>query len=111
MNNIFADAALDEIDEVDCALISDENLNNAIDEIRANGYSSEFDDLVDDEEPVDTTVDYSDVDSTADVVDIDADDIIAAERDLATDPFGDDELIDSVIGDDADDVILDDEDL
>ena len=81
------------------------------DDSRDKRHDISDDDLVDDDEdiPVDTNQDYSGDMIDLDIEGADADEIIAAERDIATDPFEDDELIDIAMNtDDGIDVAADD---
>lgn len=97
-------------DPEDCAILGDEDMENAL-------IDSDTEDLPDDGDYEDTDDDDIDLnqDFTGDIADldiegIDADDIIAAERDIAHDPFEDDELIDAATnGGDDDDIFLDDD--
>lgn len=78
-------------DAIDTALASDDS----IDDIEVK--EDEFEDDI-----VDTNISYEDDDIDNSLEGIDADDIIAAERDIAFNPFEDDEIIDAAIGDDKD---------
>ena len=78
-------------DAIDIALASDDS----IDDIEVEEDESE-DDIVD------TDISYEDDDIDNSLEGVDADDIIAAERDIAFNPFEDDEVIDAAIGDDKD---------
>lgn len=96
-------------DPEDCAILDDESVEDALDDIESEGISD--DDLVDDDEdiPVDTNQDYSGDMIDLDIEGADADEIIAAERDIAADPFEDDELIDIAMNtDDGIDIAADD---
>ena len=96
-------------DPEDFAILDDESVEDALDDIESEGISD--DDLVDDDEdiPVDTNQDYSGDMIDLDIEGADADEIIAAERDIAADPFEDDELIDIAMNtDDGIDVAADD---
>ena len=86
-------------DSIDAALIGDSDVDAVLDSMH-----EDIEDLVDDEddEIVDTDIDYSEDEVDNTLEGLDADDIIAAERDIAFDPFEDDEIIDTAIGDDAD---------
>lgn len=97
-------------DPEDCAILGDEDMENAL-------IDSDTEELPDDDDYEDTDNDDIDLnqDFTGDIADldiegIDADDIIAAERDIAHDPFEDDELIDAATnGGDDDSIFLDDD--
>jgi len=97
-------------DPEDCAILGDEDMENAL----LDSDSEEIPDN-DDEDLGDEDIDF-DQDFTGDLADldiegVDADDIIAAERDIAHDPFEDDELIDAATnGGDDDSIFLDDDD-
>lgn len=108
----FNDSLLDFEDEVDCAIVNDSKFESAMSDI-ANADSTAQEETTDDElgddDIVDTSIDYDDSIPGADMVSIDADDIIAAERDIAHDPFEDEDLMDAAVGDDYGD-LLDDED-
>ena len=97
---------LDNIDdEIDCAIMSDPQFIEALSKIEAQDY------LEDEDEPTDLTVDYTDELVEPDIVSTDADDLLAAERDIAFDPFEDDELMDSIPDSDEEIEIEDDEDI
>ncbi len=97
-------------DPEDCAILGDEDMENAL-------IDSDTEELPDDDDCEDTDDDDIDLnqDFTGDIADldiegIDADDIIAAERDIAHDSFEDDELIDvATNGGDDDYIFLDDD--
>lgn len=78
-------------DAIDTALAVDDS----IDDIEVKEDESE-DDIVD------TDINYGDEDIDNSLEGIDANEIIAAERDIAFNPFEDDEIIDTAIGDDKD---------
>lgn len=98
-------------DPEDCAILGDEDMENAL-------INSDTEELPDDDDYDDIDDDGIDLDQdfTGDIADldiegVDADDIIAAERDIAHDPFEDDELIDAATnGGDDDSIFLDDDD-
>ena len=104
-------------DEVDCAILRDDDFEKALSNIdecidnnndkcvkESESYDEDYDDFEDDEidDIIDSNQDYSNdvVDNT--VEGLDADEMLAAERDLAFDPFEDDEIIDAVIDADKD---------
>lgn len=89
-------------DPEDCAILGDEDMENAL-------IDSDTEELPDDD--IDLNQDFTGDIADLDIEGIDADDIIAAERDIAHDPFEDDELIDAATnGGDDDDIFLDDDD-
>lgn len=91
-------------DPEDCAILGDEDMENAL-------IDSDTEELPDDDDDIDLNQDFTGDIADLDIEGIDADDIIAAERDIAHDPFEDDELIDAATnGGDDDDIFLDDED-
>ena len=96
-------------DPEDCAILGDEDMENAL-------IDSDTEELPDDDDDIDDDDIDLDQDFTGDIADlgiegVDADDIIAAERDIAHDPFEDDELIDAATnGGDDDSIFLDDDD-
>lgn len=97
-------------DPEDCAILGDEDMENAL-------IDSDTEELPDDDEcentdddDIDPNQDFTEDIADLDIEGIDADDIIAAERDIAHDPFEDDELIDAATnGGDDDDIFLDDD--
>lgn len=93
LNCIFEDA-------IDTALAVDDNIDNI--ELDDNSSSNEEDDEI-----VDTNMNYIDDEIDNSIEGADADDIIAAERDIAFDPFEDDEIIDIAIGSDKDNITQD----
>jgi len=93
LNYIFEDA-------IDTALAVDDNIDDI--KLDDNSLSNEEDDEI-----VDTNIDYIDDEIDNSVEGADADDIIAAERDIAFDPFEDDEIIDIAIGSDKDNITQD----
>ena len=91
-------------DPEDCAILGDEDMENAL-------IDSDTEELPDDDDDIDLNQDFTGDIADLDIEGIDADDIIAAERDIAHDPFEDDELIDAATnGGDDDDIFLDDDD-
>ena len=108
MEKVISNIGLDILgfdDEVDCAILDDEEFNKALSELEAG--ELELDD--DEEDVLDTDLDYSETPVEADMVSVDADDLLAAERDLAFDPFEDEELMDSISDSDDTDIIVNDE--
>lgn len=93
LNYIFEDA-------IDTALAVDDNIDDI--KLDDNSLSDEKDDEI-----VDTNIDYIDDEVDNSIEGVDADDIIAAERDIAFDPFEDDEIIDIAIGSDKDNITQD----
>ena len=93
LNYIFEDA-------IDTALAVDDNIDDI--KLDDNSLSDEEDDEI-----VDTNIDYIDDEIDNSIEGVDADDIIAAERDIAFDPFEDDEVIDIAIGSDKDNITQD----
>lgn len=90
-------------DPEDCAILGDEDMENAL-------IDSDTEKLPDDDDDIDLNQDFTGDIADLDIEGIDADDIIAAERDIAHDPFEDDELIDAATnGGDDDDIFLDDD--
>lgn len=95
-------------DPEDCVILGDEDMENAL-------IDSDTEDLPDDEDyedddDIDLNQDFTGDIADLDIEGIDADDIIAAERDIAHDPFEEDELIDTATnGGDDDDIFLDDD--
>lgn len=89
-------------DPEDCAILGDEDMENAL-------IDSDTEELPDDDD-IDLNQDFTGDIADLDIEGIDADDIIAAERDIAHDPFEDDELIDvATNGGDDDYIFLDDD--
>lgn len=84
-------------DSIDAALIGDDDVDAAL-----NSMHEDTDDLEDEDEVVDTGLNYEDDEVDNSLEGMDADEVIAAERDIAFDPFEDDEIIDAAIGHDAD---------
>ena len=78
-------------DTIDIALAVDDSIDDIKDE-----------DISDEDDIVDTNINYDNDEVDNSIEGLDADDIIAAERDIAFDPFEDDEIIDIAIGDDKD---------
>lgn len=101
-------------DEIDYAIMCDPKFEEALADMASKQPTVEeerYDDDCDDEDYIDTDMDYYESTPSADIVDMDADDLLAAERDIAHDPFEDDEIIDIAIGDDDIEIDdLDDED-
>lgn len=93
LNYIFEDA-------IDTALAVDDNIDDI--KLDDNSLSNEEDDEI-----VDTNINYVDDEIDNSIEGADADDIIAAERDIAFDPFEDDEIIDIAIGSDKDNITQD----
>lgn len=93
LNYIFEDA-------IDTALAVDDNIDDI--KLDDNSLSDEEDDEI-----IDTNIDYIDDEVDNSIEGVDADDIIAAERDIAFDPFEDDEVIDIAIGSDKDNITQD----
>lgn len=89
-------------DEVDCAILNDEQFAASLSNVD-NAEPTSIDEIDDkeDEDLVDPNVDYSEDIHSADMVDMDADDMIAAERDLMLNPFEDDDIIDTAIENDG----------
>lgn len=89
-------------DEVDCAILNDEQFAASLSNVD-NAEPTSIDEIDDKEEEdlVDPNVDYSEDIHSADMVDMDADDMIAAERDLMLNPFEDDDIIDTAIENDG----------
>ena len=81
-------------DEVDCAIMSDPKFEEALADMATAPATAAEEVRDEDEDLVDTSMDYDGSIPKADIVDMDADDVLAAERDIAHDPFEDDELID-----------------
>lgn len=93
-------------DPEDCAILGDEDMENAL-------IDSDTEELPDndDDDDIDLDQDFTGDIADLDIEGVDADDIIAAERDIAHDPFEDDELIDAATnGGDDDSIFLDDDD-
>lgn len=106
------DYAIDGIDdEIDCAILNDENFRDALADIDTTQPTAE-EELEDDEDIdlTDTSLDYDGSIPGTGIEDMDADDYIAAERDIARNPFEEDELIDSAIGEDPEIEDLGDDD-
>ena len=95
-------------DPEDCAILGDEDMENAL--IDSDTEELPYDDYEDtDDDDIDLNQDFTGDIADLDIEGIDADDIIAAERDIAHDPFEDDELIDIAMNtDDGIDVAADD---
>lgn len=102
-NEELNSSVMDFEDEVDCACLRDEDFQEALADVNTAVSTNEEEIEDDDDEIVDTALDYDGNIPSADVVDMDADDLLAAERDIAHDPFEDDEVIDVAIGDDEPD--------
>lgn len=97
-------------DPEDCAILGDEDMENALIDSDTEEFpdDSDYEDTDDD---IDLNQDFTGDIADLDIEGIDADDIIAAERDIAHDPFEDDELIDAATnGGDDDSIFLDDDD-
>lgn len=97
-------------DPEDCAILGDEDMENALIDSDTEDLPNddEYDDIDDDD--IDLNQDFTGDIADLDIEGVDADDIIAAERDIAHDPFEDDELIDAATnGGDDDDIFLDDD--
>lgn len=99
-------------DEVDCAIIGDQDMQDALKALEENPNATIVDEEIDldSSDSIDPSVDYSDDVVSSDFTSIDADDVIAAERDMAYDPFKDDEIIDAATGGDDEYVDTGDED-
>ena len=98
-------------DPEDCAILGDEDMENALidSDIEELPDDDDYDDIDDDD--IDLNQDFTGDIADLDIEGVDADDIIAAERDIAHDPFEDDELIDAATnGGDDDSIFLDDDD-
>lgn len=98
-------------DPEDCAILGDEDMENALIDSDTEELpdDDDYDDIDDDD--IDLNQDFTGDIADLDIEGIDADDIIAAERDIAHDPFEDDELIDAATnGGDDDSIFLDDDD-
>lgn len=80
-------------DEVDCAILGDQKFDDALNDIK----EIDPEKVYPEEDIIDTTIDYDDTIPEADLVGLDADEFISAERDIAFDPLGEDELIDIAI--------------
>ena len=91
-------------DEIDTALLNDNNFNEALDSIKNNDYF-----VNEEDELIDTNIEYTDAGLDMTAEDIDANDIIAAERDIAINPFEDDEIVDAAVG--SDNIDIDDIDI
>ena len=95
-------------DPEDCAILGDEDMENAL--IDSDTEELPDDDYEDTDDDIDLNQDFTGDIADLDIEGIDADDIIAAERDIAHDPFEDDELIDAATnGGYDDDIFLDDD--
>ena len=94
-------------DEIDCACLSDEDFQEALASV--NTAQPTVDEELDDEDEIDVNLDYTGSKPDADIVDQDADDLLAIERDLAYNPFEDEDIIDAAIGDDEPDFDEDDD--
>ena len=88
-------------DEIDIALLNDDDFNSALNSIKEDDTSA-FDlvDDLDEEDDVDTNIEYTDAGLDYSLEDIDANEIIAAERDIAINPFEDEELVDAATSND-----------
>ncbi len=95
-------------DEIDAALATDKRIdvyNDNLDEVEIDEPDYEFDDTVIDSDDAGT--------EDATIEDYDAEEFARAEKDLISNPFEDDEMIDAAIGNDKDSdlyIDLDDED-
>lgn len=89
-------------DEVDCAIVNDKKFQGAMDYIANDNSPFDDDSNINDDDISDMDIDLS-LDYTTNpgvqMEDIEADDIISAARDIAYNPFEDDEYIDAAIGD------------
>lgn len=95
-------------DPEDCAILGDEDMENALIDSDTEELPNDGD--YEDDNDIDLNQDFTGDIADLDIEGIDADDIIAAERDIAHDPFEDDELIDAATnGGDDDDIFLDDD--
>ena len=107
MDKVISDVDLDLMDiddEVDCAILDDEDFVKALESIEKGELV-----LEDEDEPTDLDIDYTDALVEPDMVSTDADDLLAAERDIAFDPFEDDDIMDSIEGSDEE-IEVEDED-
>lgn len=90
MDKIINDDLLDLFggfdDEIDCAIIRDDNMESSLKELHND--DSDFDLL-------DPNINYTNDIHSADIVDMDADDYIAADRDINANPFEDDDLLEA----------------
>lgn len=111
-NNVFDFTIGGFDDEVDCAIIGDQDMQDALAALEKDPNATIVDEEIDmgSSDAIDPSVDYSEDVVSADFTDMDADDIIAAERDMAYDPFKDDELIDAATGGDDEYVDTDNND-
>lgn len=112
MQKIIPNESVDSLmgfeDVVDIATMNDDQFNSALEETLAKAEipkdeEKELDDIIDtdiDNNDIDYMYDYSNDIPESDNIAIDSDDLLAAERELMTDPNSDDELIDLAIGDD-----------
>ena len=91
-------------DVIDCSIIGDDDMQAALDQLEHDPNSTVVDEDLDmDRSDIfDYTVDFSDDIVSANFIDMDTDDMIASERDMIYDPFEDDDIIDSIAGNDAD---------
>lgn len=99
------------IDDVeDCAILTDEEMEKSIMDSNSQDFpDDDEDDLDDEEDEIDIDQDFEDDIVDLNIEGVDGDDIIAAQRDIAYNPFEDDDIIDSAIGDDNS-VCIDEED-
>ena len=97
-------------DPEDCAILGDEDMENALIDFDTEELPDDDECENTDDDDIDPNQDFTEDIADLDIEGIDADDIIAAERDIAHDPFEDDELIDAATnGGDDDDIFLDDD--
>ena len=99
-------------DVIDCSIIGDDDMQAALDQLEQDPNSTVVDEDLDmDRSDIfDHTVDFSDDIVSANFIDMDTDDMIASERDIIYDPFEDDDIIDSIAGNDADMLVSEDDD-
>lgn len=106
MDKVISNVDLDLMDiddEVDCAIMDDEDFIKALQSIEKGEL------LEDEDEATDLDIDYTDSLVEPDMVSTDADDLLAAERDIAFDPFEDDDIMDSIEGSDEEIEVEDEE--
>lgn len=98
-------------DEMDCACVSDEDFQKALEELENDKSTAEEEVDEGEDDVIDTQIEYYDSIPGTDIVDMDADDMIAAARDIEFNPFEDDEIMDAAEAGakESDDIDFDDD--
>ena len=111
VNNEEFSSIMDFDDEMDCACVSDEDFQKALEELENDKSTAEEEVDEGEDDVIDTQIEYYDSIPGADIVDMDADDMIAAARDIEFNPFEDDEIMDAAEAGakESDDIDFDDD--